>query len=576
MKKLLIYFLAATACFNAYSQSLEDAQQALEGEQYEKARQMLENLVKTDSLTGENYFHLGNLYLTLGEDRLAIATFQKGATMLKKKGGGNLNYIGLGQYFLDEGKPDSAVKYFSKSMEKVRKKDTKELVYIARAYSKSINPDYAKAAEYAQRAITINFKLAQAYLILGDAQFKLGNTNGAFSAYRNAYGYDKHLLRAQLKLAEITKNAQAYQEAIDIINNDVVAENSSYGPAYSELAQIYYEWSLKDNSHRKEYIEKALGHYKQYINLTDQSLDSRMRYADFLILAKEYEALEKEAQEMRKLDQVNPRIFRYLGYSAYENGNYQEAIKAINEFIAKVEPKRVVGLDYLYLARAQKSLAVVPDSAKVADSVMFEQMLSSLSTAVEKGVTMDNEFSELGVAFFKVRNYADATKVFNALVKNPKSSLLEKLYFANSVFYDVANKDSAEQANLQPIMIKADSVYGIVTQNAPNTQDAYFNRARLNRYIVGDSSEYKSMMHFSDYIKIVSAKEAEMVKERVRTKVSEAYTTIGAYYAEIDPAKAIENFTLALEFDATNEHADRALRFLNPDAYKDEAQNQKK
>jgi tetratricopeptide (TPR) repeat protein len=572
MKKLLICFLAVAAYCNAYCQSLSDAQQALEGEQYEKARTLLENLVKAEPLLGENYFHLGSLYLTLGDDSLAIATFQKG---IRQKKEGNLSYIGLGQYFLDEEKPDSATKYFDKAMEKVRKKDTKELMYIARAYTKSYKPSYAKAAEYAQRAITIDPKLAQAYLVLGDAQLNLGNPSGAYSAYRNAYDYDNTLLRAQLHLAIITKNARSFNEAATAVNN-ILATNPSYGPAYRELAEIYYLWSLVESNQRTAYIDKALGYYKQYLGLTDQSLNSRMRYADFLILAKDYEALEKEAQEMQKLDEVNPRIFRYLGYSACENGNFQEAIKALNEFMAKVEPKRVVGLDYLYLARAQKSLAVMPDSGKIADSAMFEQMLVSLSKAIVKEAVIDNEFGELGITFFKEGDYENATRLFDVLIASPTSTLLNKLYFANSVFYDVANMDSAAQAKHQAIIIKADTVYNFVAEHAPMTQDVYFNRARLNRYIVSDSSGLRTEQYFTDYIRVVSTKPAEMANKRVHEKLSEAYTSIGAYYAETDKAKAIENFTKALEFDPANEHADRALRFLNPDAYKHEVQQGKK
>jgi outer membrane protein assembly factor BamD (BamD/ComL family) len=59
-----------------------------------------------------------------------------------------------------------------------------------------------------------------------------------------------------------------------------------------------------------------------------------MRHADFLILAKDYKALEAEALKMKELDKVNPRILRYLGYAAYENGNIDGAISSLNEFIS--------------------------------------------------------------------------------------------------------------------------------------------------------------------------------------------------------------------------------------------------
>jgi hypothetical protein len=36
---------------------------------------------------------------------------------------------------------------------------------------------------------------------------------------------------------------------------------------------------------------------------------------------------------MKELDKVNPRILRYLGYAAYENG-IDGAISSLNEFIS--------------------------------------------------------------------------------------------------------------------------------------------------------------------------------------------------------------------------------------------------
>ncbi len=69
------------------------------------------------------------------------------------------------------------------------------------------------------------------------------------------------------------------------------------------------------------------------MSLTDYSMNSRMRHADFLILVKDYKALETEANKMIELDKVNPRIYRYLGYSAYENGNYDVAIKSLEDYM---------------------------------------------------------------------------------------------------------------------------------------------------------------------------------------------------------------------------------------------------
>jgi outer membrane protein assembly factor BamD (BamD/ComL family) len=48
---------------------------------------------------------------------------------------------------------------------------------------------------------------------------------------------------------------------------------------------------------------------------------------------------------MKELDKVNPRILRYLGYAAYENGNIDRAISSLNEFIS-VPSNKIIAQDY--------------------------------------------------------------------------------------------------------------------------------------------------------------------------------------------------------------------------------------
>jgi hypothetical protein len=43
-------------------------------------------------------------------------------------------------------------------------------------------------------------------------------------------------------------------------------------------------------------MKQALSYYEKYMTLTDYSLDSRMRHADFVV-AKDYKALEIEAEK---------------------------------------------------------------------------------------------------------------------------------------------------------------------------------------------------------------------------------------------------------------------------------------
>jgi hypothetical protein len=52
---------------------------------------------------------------------------------------------------------------------------------------------------------------------------------------------------------------------------------------------------------------------KNTLSLTDQSIESQMRYADFLIIAGDYKTLQQVATDLSKSANSNLRVYRYLG-----------------------------------------------------------------------------------------------------------------------------------------------------------------------------------------------------------------------------------------------------------------------
>jgi tetratricopeptide (TPR) repeat protein len=120
-------------------------------------------------------------------------------------------------------------------------------------------------------------------------------------------------LRSKVELGKINKLSKAFPEAIAEFNN-VIALDPNYGPAYRELAETYFGWAWTSQKEYAGRIQQAVQFYEKYMDLTDRSLDSRLRHADFLFLAKDFKLLEAEAIEMAKLDKVNPRVLRYLAY----------------------------------------------------------------------------------------------------------------------------------------------------------------------------------------------------------------------------------------------------------------------
>lgn len=567
MNKLKIFSFAFLIFgIGTFAQDLDQAKKAIDAEQYEKAKTILKSLIATKPESGKNFFILGNLYLIQKLQDSATATYQKG---LLAKTEANFNAIGLGQIDLENGNLAAATTNFDKAIVNIRKKDFEEFLYIGRAYMNPVKPDYKKAIEYLNKAKTIQPLNAQVLLSLGDALYGDKNVNDAYSAYRNSFDADNTVLRAKLQLGVITKGSKAFTEAKTAFDN-ILAINPNYGPAYRELAETYYLWALNDKPKYTEYNKTAIDYYEKYLNLTDYSLDSRMRHADFLVLTKDYKALEAEAAAMQKLDKVNPRILRYLGYSAYQNGNPDAAIKALNDFLAKDKAK-IIGRDYLYLGLAKTQKALVSSknadatASNVVDKVLFDNGIVDIKKGVELDPSMANELNDFGKKFFELKLYKEAAAIYEVATTNPNSRnfLYDNFYLGYALYFDNANKAEGEKVDTVALK-KANVAFGNVITSSPTTQDAYVYKARVNSLLEEDAAAQAEMVkNYEEYIKVVTEKgAAEMSKKANKDKFVEAYNNIGIYFAKTDKAKAKESFEKALLIDPENETAISTLKLL--------------
>lgn len=562
MKDLKFVGLSLLAFGLANAQDATEAKKAIDAEQYQKAKSTLKTLIKTTPDEGKNYFLLGDIYLTQSESDSAVFYFNKGKAV---KSNADYNNIGLGQVDLDNGNAAAAQAKFDAVEKELKKRDVEQLVYIGRAYIYAENPNYKKAIEVLNKAVAKDAKNAVAFLNLGEAYYKDRDQNNAYKNYRIASELDPSLLRAQLQLGVITKNTgAAFPEAVKFFEG-IVVKNPNYGPVYRELAETYYKWGSTVPAKKKEYNAKALEYYRKYMNLTDFSLNSRMRYADFLLLTGDYKALETEALEMQKMNEVNVRIYRYLAYAAYENGNYEGSIKAMNEFLSKVEPKRIIARDYMYSGLAKLALSMGQNekgAAIIKDQPQFDGAIGDLKKAVEKDPNISNEFNEIGKKLFGQKLYAPAAAVFEVAsgLEENKNAFQDNFYLAYSLYFDHVGKLPENKKLNGENLKKADVALDKVITLSTNAQDAYLYKARVNQAMATKESYEAMVKAYDEYIKIVTASPEEAAKQK--KNLIEGYSNIGAYYAVTDKAKAKEYFNKALALDPADTYVKAELAKL--------------
>lgn len=555
MSKLRFSVLTALAIgTGAFAQDTEAAKKAIDAEQYEKAKGILKSVIQSKPSDGKASFLLGKVYLKQDIEDSARIAFDKGLTA---KDAAHFNQIGLGQIELNKGNLAAAQTNFANAAKEARRKDTEEHVAIARAYMDSEKPDFKNALTALEKAKLANAQDPLVLLALGDAYFGNKQQNEAYTSYRSAFAADNTLIRAKVQLGVLLKFARAFGEAVKSFDA-VVATNANYGPVYRELAETYYLWGNNEPKNYDAHLKKALGYYEKYMSLTDYSLASRMRHADFLILAGDYKALEVEAEQMKKLDNVNPRILRYLGYSAYENGNTDVAIKSLQDFIANPKSK-VIARDHMYLGLAKLKKASGVDG-KTVDVAAFDAAVADIRKAAEMDNTLTPDLSELGKKFFELKLFREAAAIYEIATSNPESRnyVQDMFYYGYALYYANNRKDAKPDiAQLE----KAEAAFAKVAEASPTTQDAYLFRARANSAMEKNAEMTKS---YEDYIRVTLEKgEEETSKDATKKKLVEAYNNAGAFYAATaDKVKAKEYFNKALVIAPGDSFATESLKAL--------------
>jgi tetratricopeptide (TPR) repeat protein len=572
IKATLALILAGSAVF---AQNVADAKKAIDAEQYQKAKGILKNLIKAKPSDAESYFYLGNVYLKTDYIDSAKATFDQG---IKADADFALNYVGLGSVDLQNKNAAAAKTNFEKAQSLVKKKDIGPALYTGKAYI--LAKDFDAALNYLENpsnpaaAAVKNQKDQEVFVPIGDAYRDRGKGNGtdltsAYKAYQTALTLDKSLVRAQLELAIIAKRAFAWSEAIDQFNK-IIQANPNYAPAYRELAETYLYWARADAA--KDYdahIKLGLENYEKYMSLTDQSLESRIRHADFLVYAKAWKELQAEATEMLKIAGTDARVLRYQGFAAYQNKDYSTAEQALDQWISKADPKRLVPEDYLFRGQAKVSVAL---AAK--DSLKIKTGLEDLQKAVVLDSTNAEAVEDVAKAIMDEKYYDMAADAYEIATKNP--SIAKQAYnyyftgYNNYLHFAIKySRDSVNRDQGKPYLVKADTAFGSFLKLSPTSIEGYYWRAKIAKEMDDQKAPTGLILpYWEKYIAAVAPKTDQSATEKAH--LIEAYKSLAFFYIPSmttlnDPALPVDQKVASLT--KSEEYFGKVLSIDPNDAY---------
>jgi tetratricopeptide (TPR) repeat protein len=444
MIKNWMYFLALAASFtfsDAFSQTVNDARRSAELEKDNEAIKTLRRLNKAGA-NEETAFYLGDAYLRAGKTDSAAMLYNQAAGFNAKSA---MGMVAAGKAALVQGNAAGAQAKFEEAIKRTKKKDANIYMLIAQAYVDAKAKDPAKAIEYATAATTLSKnKSADAYITLGDAHLLDPNGGGpAMTAYDQALQVDKNNVKAHLRRGQLFTRSRNFNEAQQAFQAALAAD-ANYAPAYRELGEMYYFVGKYDQS---------LENYKKYISMSEDSPETRSKYASFLFLTKDYPGTIKEAQAVLANDPNHGVMNRLLAFSLYETDQNDQAIAAMERYFQNTKPDQAIASDYAYYGRML---------AKGGKADLAQQNL-------DKALQMDPNNAELqddiAAFYMKEKQYPKAIAIYKTKLA-AKPGLVDSYKLAEAYF-------GAKQYG------PADSLYAVILKERPNYSPAILRRAQV-------------------------------------------------------------------------------------------------
>ncbi|MDT3402863.1 tetratricopeptide repeat protein [Mucilaginibacter terrae] len=546
--KNMISKVAATATglvfigSTVFAQSLADAKKAIDAEQYQKAKSMLKNLTATQATKDENFFYLGWVYLEQEYIDSAKATFDKGIAANPKSA---LNYAGLGAVARLNKDQAGAQSNFNQAIT-LAGKETKPYQYVGEGYLLG-EPDGNAAIAVLQKGIAVSAKDPELYIALGDAyRTQLKNTD-AVKAYQDALNINPKAASAKVATGVVWRQANNWEESEKEFK-DALAIDPNYGPAYREWAETDIRWAQKVPAQASAKVNEAVEKYSKFLSLTDNSVESRLRYADFLYQAGKFKDLQTEATTLTQMPNANARAFRYLGYSAFENGDFATAKTAMANWMTKADPKRVIPYDYYYQGRI---LLSAKDTAAA---------LQTFEKTVKLDTTMGDLYADIAKIYYAKRQFEKAGDNYAQYVSKSRKATLNDYFSEGFSYYFAYGDQLSSKATPKPtpdtaLLTKADSAFSHIQQKltTPNTTVTLY-RARLYDLKEKDRNNIAGLAKpfYEKLIEVTTAKPSLVDADKKNLAESYAYLATLAEYKDKDIAKATELYTKAKENDPSN------------------------
>lgn len=492
----LIFFAGISfSATRSIAQNLETAKSYTLSERFEDAQNAFETLLKAQPNNGDVYFYYGENFLyEYFSDTVYGSAKASAADALKyyKTGviadsNNPICYVGLGKVALMMKDVAQAEKHFTKAYSKFPGKTNKgslvtpekqalTLAKIAEAYILiDRKKNVAKALSLLEKAVELDPKNAEIYLIYGDAYIENNDGSNAITQYKMAQELNPKSPSAKLRLGNLWIRAKNYTEAIGYYKEGIDID-STFAPAYLELGKLYSKASQ---------LEKSLYYFKKY-DAMSTNVSAKIKYVNVLVESKKYDEAIKKLDEISKTDSSRNDLNRAYAYCYFETAKYDKALASIEKFFKNSPIDKLKVSDYSYkgkiLSKNNKdSLAII-----------------DFNTAYNMDTTDYDVLSDIANSYNRLKKYNDAARYYELKLSKPTDKpRYADQYKLGLVYYNLGQNEK----NIE-IWKKADTSFKVITDGKPDFMSgkSFFYRAVITSMVDTLANTQDAKPLFEKYI----------------------------------------------------------------------------
>ena len=522
---IALLVMASISATYAQSPEIRKAYRYLDIEQPSKFMPALQQAVGNGP---ENLYYLGLGYIMTGDLDKALSTFEKGIAEDKKN---PLPVAGKGHVKLLQKKTAEGKALLAEAADMNRRKTAEQWQAIGRAYL-SDTKFLLDAISALEKAKDIDNGDPVTHVLLGDAYLMQNNGGAAVSSYERAASADPNWAKPLYKIAQVFGRSMNTEIVMDNLLRAVKID-TEYAPAWKELGLAYY---------KQKKASEAVDAYEKYLSISETPGDAKYELGFFYMMDKNYQKATEIFGQVLNDKNATPTALKFYAFALMEQNKDQEAIKILEQYFEKADPKDIKPADYIPYGKLLIKLGK--------DSVANE--------VFAKGIEIDTARQEIELyelqaeTYRKRQEFAEAAAAYRELIEvkeavETPASPYDLFWMGWTYYYDTQ-------------FIPADSAFTKVTELQPESSLGYLWAAKARVQIDSTGEQGLAVPMYEKYLELALANPESQEKEK--KNIIEAYDYLGQYalHHKDNVAEATDYFRKILELDPDNE---RAKEFMN-------------